>query len=139
MDNDIYIPYLCYYPNMKPYGACRACLVEVEQTGPDGSVRKMTVASCTTPAAPAMKVVSDNVIVELNEGQFDALVAWTFNLGVGNLRSSTMLKKLNESDYSSVPFEMRRWNKAGGKTLDGLIRRRQAESLLFEGKEWHKV
>ena len=79
--------------------------------------------------------VNDNVIVELNEGQFDALVAWTFNLGVGNLRQSTMLKKLNESDYGSVPFEMRRWNKAGGKTLDGLIRRRQAESLLFEGKE----
>ena len=36
---------------------------------------------------------------------------WTFNLGVGNLRNSTMLKKLNESDYGSVPFEMRRWNK----------------------------
>ena len=44
--------------------------------------------------------VSDNVIVELNQGQFDALVAWTFNLGVGNLRQSTMLKKLNESDYT---------------------------------------
>ena len=51
------------------------------------------------------------------------LVAWTFNLGVGNLRQSTMLKKLNESDYGSVPFEMRRWNSIGGKTLDGLIRR----------------
>ena len=83
--------------------------------------------------------VNDNVIVELNEGQFDALVAWTFNLGVGNLRQSTMLKKLNESDYGSVPFEMRRWNKAGGKTLDGLIRRRKAESLLFEGKEWSTI
>ena len=83
--------------------------------------------------------VSDNVIVELNQGQFDALVAWTFNLGVGNLRSSTMLKKLNESDYGSVPFEMRRWNKAGGKTLDGLIRRRQAESLLFMNNEWHHI
>ena len=83
--------------------------------------------------------VQDSVKVDLDQSQFDALVAWTFNLGVGNLRSSTMLKKLNESDYGSVPFEMRRWNKAGGKTLDGLIRRRQAESLLFEGKEWHKV
>ena len=84
--------------------------------------------------------VSDNVIVELKQYQFDALVAWTFNLGVGNLRSSTMLKKLNESgDYDSVPSEMRRWNKAGGKTLDGLIRRRKAEGLLFENKEWHKV
>ena len=83
--------------------------------------------------------VSDNVIVELKQYQFDALVAWTFNLGVGNLRNSTMLKKLNEADYDSIPFEMRRWNKACGKTLDGLIRRRKAEGLLFENKEWHKV
>jgi len=83
--------------------------------------------------------VNDNVIVELKQYQFDALVAWTFNLGPGNLRESTMLKKLNDADYASVPFEMRRWNKAGGKTLDGLIRRRQAEGLLFENKEWHQV
>ena len=83
--------------------------------------------------------VEDNVMVELDQGQFDALVAWTFNLGPGNLRESTMLKKLNNADYESVPFEMRRWNKAGGKTLDGLIRRRNAEALLFQSKEWHKV
>ena len=85
------------------------------------------------------KNVEDNVKVELNQSQFDALVAWTFNLGVGNLRSSTMLQKLNNEDYTSVPSEMKRWNKAGGKTLDGLIRRRKAESLLFESKEWHQV
>lgn len=85
------------------------------------------------------KYVSSNVKVELNQSQFDALVAWTFNLGVGNLRESTMLKKLNNEDYASVPSEMKRWNKAGGKTLDGLIRRRKAESLLFESKEWHQV
>ena len=85
------------------------------------------------------KYVNDNDIVELNQSQFDALVAWTFNLGVGNLRQSTMLRKLNEGDYQSVPSEMNRWNKAGGKTLDGLIRRRKAEGLLFESKEWHKI
>ena len=83
--------------------------------------------------------VEDNVMVELDQSQFDALVAWTFNLGPGNLRESTMLKKLNNEDYESVPFEMRRWNKAGGKTLDGLIRRREAESLLFESKEWEHI
>jgi len=83
--------------------------------------------------------VNDNVIVELKQYQFDALVAWTFNLGPGNLRESTMLKKLNDSDYASVPSEMKRWNKAGGKTLDGLIRRRNAEALLFQSKEWHQV
>ena len=85
------------------------------------------------------KYVDDNVTVELGQSQFDSLVAWTFNLGVGNLRESTMLKKLNNEDYKSVPSEMKRWNKAGGKTLDGLIRRREAESLLFQNKEWHKV
>ena len=85
------------------------------------------------------KYVDDNVTVELNQSQFDALVAWTFNLGVGNLRQSTMLRKLNEGDYQSVPSEMNRWNKAGGKTLDGLIRRRKAEGLLFERKEWHTI
>jgi len=83
--------------------------------------------------------VSDNVKVDLDQSQFDALVAWTFNLGPGNLRESTMLKKLNNQEYESVPFEMRRWNKAGGKTLDGLIRRREAESLLFESKEWEHI
>ena len=83
--------------------------------------------------------VEDNVMVELDQSQFDALVAWTFNLGPGNLRESTMLKKLNNGEYESVPFEMRRWNKAGGKTLDGLIRRREAESLLFESKEWEHI
>ena len=85
------------------------------------------------------KYVNVNVAVELNQSQFDALVAWTFNLGVGNLRQSTMLKKLNEGDYQSVPSEMKRWNKAGGKTLEGLIRRRKAEGLLFESKEWYEV
>ena len=83
--------------------------------------------------------VEDNVIVELDQSQFDALVAWTFNLGPGNLRESTMLKKLNDADYASVPSEMKRWNKAGGKKLDGLIRRRNAEALLFQSKEWHQV
>jgi lysozyme len=83
--------------------------------------------------------VNYSVMVELDQGQFDALVAWTFNLGPGNLRESTMLKKLNKADYTSVPNEMKRWNKAGGKTLDGLIRRRNAEALLFQSKEWHQV
>jgi len=47
-----------------------------------------------------------------------------------------MLKVLNEEKYAEVPQQIKRWNKAGGKVLDGLIRRREAEALLFEGKEW---
>ena len=83
--------------------------------------------------------VNDLVGVDLNEHQFDALVAWTFNLGPSNLKSSTLLKVLNDSQYDKVPSEMKRWNKAGGEVLDGLIRRRDAEALLFEGKDWYEV
>jgi GH24 family phage-related lysozyme (muramidase) len=75
--------------------------------------------------------VDSYVKVELNQNQFDALVAWTFNLGPGNLSESTMLRKLNEGDYDAVPDEMRRWNKAGGEVLNGLVRRRDAEANLF--------
>ena len=82
--------------------------------------------------------VNNAVEVALDQNQFDALVAWTFNLGPSNLKSSTMLEVLNEEKYSKVPSEMKRWNKAGGKVLEGLIRRREAEALLFEGKDWYE-
>jgi lysozyme len=72
------------------------------------------------------------VKVPLTQNQFDALVSWTFNLGSGNLQESTMLRKLNEGDYGSVPAEMKRWNKAGGEVLKGLVRRREAEAALFK-------
>jgi lysozyme len=67
---------------------------------------------------------------------FDALVSWTYNLGPTNLRSSTLLKVLNSGAYDDVPAQIKRWNKANGKVLDGLIRRREAEALLFEAKDW---
>ena len=50
-----------------------------------------------------------------------------------------MLKVLNAGDYEGVPAQIKRWNKANGKVLEGLVRRREAEALLFEGKEWHEV
>jgi len=71
------------------------------------------------------------VTVELNQNQFDAMVSWVYNLGVGNLKASTLLKVLNAGDYAGVPAQMMRWNKAGGKVLEGLTRRRQAEADLF--------
>mgnify|MGYP001309099867 FL=1 len=75
----------------------------------------------------------------LEQHQFDALVCWTYNLGPNNLKNSTMLTVLNQGRLNDVPFEMQRWNKAGGEVLKGLVRRRKAESLLFEGKHWHEA
>ena len=80
--------------------------------------------------------VNAAVTAPLSQDQFDALVSWTFNLGNGNLNASTMLKVLNRGEYEEVPAQMKRWNKAGGKVLEGLIRRREAEANLFEEKEW---
>ena len=83
--------------------------------------------------------VNNMVKVPLEQNQFDSLCAWVYNLGPTNLEKSTLLKLLNAGDYHLIPSQIRRWNKAGGETLKGLIRRREAESLLFEGKEWAEV
>ena len=69
----------------------------------------------------------------LTQNQFDAMVSWVYNLGNGNLNASTLLKVLNSADYAGVPAQMMRWNKAGGKVLEGLTKRRQAEADLFCG------
>ena len=83
--------------------------------------------------------VNNMVKVPLEQNQFDALCSWVYNLGPTNLEKSTLLKLLNAGDYHLIPSQIRRWNKAGGETLTGLIRRREAESLMFEGKEWIEV
>ncbi|WP_208952189.1 lysozyme [Rahnella sp. ChDrAdgB13] len=75
--------------------------------------------------------VSRLVAVPLNQNQFDALVDFAYNLGVSALAGSTLLKKLNAGDYVGAADEFLRWNKAGGKVLSGLTRRRAAERELF--------
>ncbi len=83
--------------------------------------------------------VEKAVEVDLTQNQFDALVSWTYNLGPSNLNRSTMLKVVNANNMGEVPTQIKRWNKAGGKVLDGLVRRRKAEALMFEGKNWAEV
>jgi GH24 family phage-related lysozyme (muramidase) len=74
------------------------------------------------------KLVKSNI----NQYQFDALVSFAYNCGVGNLKASTLLKKvnINPSD-ASIKSEFLKWNKAGGKILLGLTKRREAESNLY--------
>jgi len=79
----------------------------------------------------AQEAVERYIEVPLTDNQFAALVSFTFNLGAGNLKTSTLLRKLNAGDYDAVPSELARWIKAGGKTLTGLVRRRAAETELF--------
>jgi lysozyme len=71
------------------------------------------------------------VKVPLGSNEFSALVSFVFNLGIGNLSKSTLLKKLNAGDRVGASGEFLKWNKAGGRVLNGLTRRREAERRLF--------
>jgi len=71
------------------------------------------------------------VKVPLNQNQWDALMSFVYNLGSANLASSTLLKLLNAGDYARAADQFPRWNKAGGKELPGLTKRRAAEQALF--------
>lgn len=71
------------------------------------------------------------VKVPLNQSQFDALVSFCFNVGEGALGKSTLLRRLNRGEYDSVPSELMKWTRGGGKELPGLVRRRRAEAKLW--------
>jgi len=75
--------------------------------------------------------VEKYVTIPINQNQFDALVSFAYNLGVGALQKSTLLKLLNAGNISGAAEQFLRWNKAGGVELKGLTRRREAERSLF--------
>ena len=67
----------------------------------------------------------------LTDAQFDALVSWTFNVGIGALANSTLLRKIRAGKLEDVPQQMMRWVRAGGVVVPGLIRRREQEAALW--------
>ena len=76
--------------------------------------------------------VNRYVQTEINQNQFDALVSFAYNLGLGALKSSTLLKKVNNNPCDeTIPNEFKKWVKAGGKVLNGLVKRREEESNLY--------
>lgn len=97
--------------------------------------------TCTEPQAEvwldedadhAEQAVNALVRVEINQAQFDVLVSFVFNVGVGAFRQSTLLQVLNRGEYAKVPAQLKRWVYQDGEVLAGLVRRRKAEALQFE-------
>jgi GH24 family phage-related lysozyme (muramidase) len=80
----------------------------------------------------AAQAVNRMVTVTLTQPEFDALVDFTFNLGTGSLQKSTLLRLLNAGDYKGAAAEFDKWDKAGGKVMAGLLRRRQSEEQMFD-------
>lgn len=79
----------------------------------------------------AANEVNARVTVPITQEEFDALVDFTFNVGVGNFEHSTLLRKLNAGDYAGAAGEFDKWDHAAGKVLAGLVRRRDAETAMF--------
>lgn len=79
------------------------------------------------------KDVDAAVNVPLNQRQFDTLVSFVFNVGIGAFRKSTLLKRLNAGDYQAVPDELMKWTRVSGKVNHGLVNRRKAEADFWRG------
>ena len=77
------------------------------------------------------------VTVPLTQGQFDCLTSFVFNIGGDQFGSSTLLKLLNNRQYSAVPSQLRRWTRAGGKVMNGLVSRRESEAAMWVGEYPH--
>jgi len=77
------------------------------------------------------KCVERMVSVSLNQGQFDSLVSFAYNLGCQSLKKSTLLRRINDNRFVEAAGEFHRWNHAGGAVMPGLTRRRQNEKRLF--------
>lgn len=85
---------------------------------------------------PREQAVSRLVKVKLAQHEFDALVSLVFNIGEGNFQSSTVLRELNRGHRYRAGLAFLMWNRAGGRVLLGLSRRRRAERRLFRKGQW---
>lgn len=107
------------------------------QAGPPAVMAGMRVSREEAAAILAADVeqfatgVRAAVTVPLSDGQFSALVSFTYNVGLGAFRGSSVLKAVNAGDFAAVPGRLALWVKAGGRTLPGLVKRRAAEAALF--------
>ena len=113
------------------------CTQEDLKKYPDGISEKEAKKLLEKDTKTAQDAVKELITVDLNQGQFDALVSFTFNLGYGSLRDSTLRTLLNEGKYDAVPGELNKWvnGTVKGKLvkLKGLVRRRKKEGELFSG------
>lgn len=98
----------------------------------NGITESIAQALLTKDVLRAEQAVLRLITVSLTNGQFDALVSFTFNLGSGALQRSTLRRKVNREEHIDVPAELIKWIWAGGKKLNGLVKRRKAEALAYQ-------
>ena len=102
---------------------------------PDGWDRTLTMAEVDDILAKDLATFERGVLrlcpEGLTQGRFDALVSFSFNVGLGNLQRSTIRMKHNRGDFDGAAEGFMQWTKAGGKELPGLVKRRKHERALY--------
>ena len=96
-----------------------------------GITEQQAVELLRRDVAVAERAVLRLITVPLTDGQFDALVSFTYNLGGGALQRSTLRRKVNRQEHVLVPEQLMRWVWANGRRLKGLVRRRKYESGVY--------
>ena len=109
-----------------------------------GETKGVTMKSKTTPERALVQLLASAnshaddirqcISVPLYQHEFDAYVSLAYNIGAKNFCGSTLVKKLNAGDYTGACTEIRRWNRAGGKVLAGLTKRREQEYRMCRGE-----
>lgn len=133
------------YGHLVHRGNCDGRASESEFT--DGVTEARANEMLRTHVTGVEAVVNEAVEVQLNQHQFDALVSFAYNVGTGRrgtatsqegtgFLGSTLLRRLNAGEYDAVPSELARWNRAGGRVLPGLTRRRAAEGRMFSSGDY---
>lgn len=125
------------YPD--PGTGCAPFTIGWGDTGPD-VVPGLVITQCEADARFAKRLtrefepgVSALLTKPANQGQFDAMVCLAYNIGLTAFKNSTLLKRFNRDDIPGADAQFLAWNRAGGKVMLGLRRRRAAEQALFRG------
>ena len=106
-------------------------LVEPTESFPDPITEDTANAIMQADLCTAEDCINSNVTVTLSQNQFDALVSFTFNVGIGNFQNSTLLKLLNSDNIEACSQQFLRWDHVNGVESAGLLARRKAEENIF--------
>lgn len=115
------------------YGSTRYANGQAVALGDPNITEAQAIEIMQAALAQYEAAVTRYVTVHINQNQFDALVDFAYNCGAQNLRTSTLLKKINAGDFKNAQAEFQKWNRGNGRVLAGLTKRREAERVLFNG------
>lgn len=113
-------------------------LIQSGEDFSDGITEEAASDLCLKELLEIWQGISGYISVDLTPYQAGAITSLAYNLGVHKLCDKTIIDRINVSDFDGAANEFPKWRLVSGKVVDGLVRRRKAEKLMFEGKDWRQ-